>query len=323
MGHIINPNIYRLGKMVPWVSSGFKRKKNERTKQSQKGINQQKLLKLKKLLVEKRLSNNKYNNIYLTAPITIDKQVTAQGLSNELAKELRTYITPKRTDKINYSLARDIRQKAQNHERIYIYKDNTFEKNKIKDRLSEFSNIKENETYKQLYSKKLLIKIHKIKYKRMEKCVVSYKFPKRYHGIDSLYFKTQARYANNYLFAKGKQSKQLYNSKKKYIEVIRKNETLGLLLKRKNVDFLNRVDNYIIDAYEYNVDEEKFQSGAKKVNHSVYRKKPYALFLKMASKTIYRTPRVNIYNNYSVKKKFQRPLNQLNTSKLKKECTLI
>ncbi|KAN0042788.1 hypothetical protein ACTFIV_003265, partial [Dictyostelium citrinum] len=52
---------------------------------------------------------------------------------------------------------------------------------------------------------------------------------------------------------------------------------------------------------------------------SVYRKKPYALFLKMASKTIYRTPRVNIYNNYSVKKKFQRPFNQLNTSKLKKE----
>lgn len=32
MGHIINPNIYRLGKMVPWVSSGFKRKKNERSK---------------------------------------------------------------------------------------------------------------------------------------------------------------------------------------------------------------------------------------------------------------------------------------------------
>ncbi|KAN0027360.1 hypothetical protein ACTFIU_000689, partial [Dictyostelium citrinum] len=52
---------------------------------------------------------------------------------------------------------------------------------------------------------------------------------------------------------------------------------------------------------------------------SVYRKKPYALFLKMASKTIYRTPRVNIYNNYRVKKKFQRPYDQLNTLKLKKE----
>nr|YP_492621.2 ribosomal protein S3 [Dictyostelium citrinum]ACD12717.1 ribosomal protein S3 [Dictyostelium citrinum] len=52
---------------------------------------------------------------------------------------------------------------------------------------------------------------------------------------------------------------------------------------------------------------------------SVYRKKPYALFLKMASKTIYRTPRVNIYNNYRAKKNFQRPYDQLNTLKLKKE----
>ncbi|KAM9977976.1 hypothetical protein ACTFIY_002740 [Dictyostelium cf. discoideum] len=184
--------------MIPWVSSGFKRKKNERSKlanedfliynftrnffykkvykkvvakitkaklkpekPAQEVLHQQKVLKLKQLLVDKRLEKNKYKNIYLTAPIKIDKQVTAgvQGFSNELARDVKNYLTPKRTDTINYSLARDIRQKTQNQERIYIYKDNTFEKNKVKDRLTVFDTIKENETYKQLYSKKLLIKI--------------------------------------------------------------------------------------------------------------------------------------------------------------------
>ncbi|KAM9967953.1 hypothetical protein ACTFIW_000489 (mitochondrion) [Dictyostelium discoideum] len=334
MGHIINPNIYRLGKMVPWVSSGFKRKKNERSKvanedfliynftrnffykkvykkvvakvkkaklkvknsrisrkskkkrkfgrtsllnhwiikyshltitrfnktfqlnlfffdrelqnkyilrtakpekTAQEVAHQKKVLKLKQILAAKRLEKNKYKNIYLTAPIKIDKQVTAgvQSFSAELAREIKTYITPKRTDTINYSLARDIRKKTQKHERIYIYKDNTFEKNKVKDRLTVLPNIKENETYKQLYSKKLLIKIYKTKYKKQVKSVPNYKFPQKYHAIDSLYFKTQARYANNYLFAKGTQAKQFYNSKKKYIEVIRKNETLGVVLKKQ------------------------------------------------------------------------------------------
>lgn len=374
MGHIINPNIYRLGKMVPWVSSGFKRKKNERSKvanedfliynftrnffykkvykkvvakvkkaklkvrnsrisrkskkkrkfgrtsllnhwiikyshltitrfnktfqlnifffdrelqkkyilrtakpekTAQEVAHQKKVLKLKQLLVAKRLEKNKYKNIYLTAPIKIDKQVTAgvQGFSQELARELKTYITPKRTDIINYSLARDIRQKHQNYERIYIYKDNTFEKNKVKDRLTVLPNLKENETYKQLYSKKLLIKIYKKKYKKHVKAVINYKFPQNYHEIDSLYFKTQARYANNYLFAKGKQAKQFYNRKKKYIEAIRKNETLGIMLKKKNVNLLNRVDNFLINVYEDRLDIDKFKVAVKQVNRKELLKK--------------------------------------------------
>ncbi|KAM9967936.1 hypothetical protein ACTFIW_003075, partial [Dictyostelium discoideum] len=337
MGHIINPNIYRLGKMVPWVSSGFKRKKNERSKvanedfliynftrnffiknhltitrfnktfqlnlfffdrelqnkyilrtakpekTAQEVAHQKKVLKLKQILAAKRLEKNKYKNIYLTAPIKIDKQVTAgvQSFSAELAREIKTYITPKRTDTINYSLARDIRKKTQKHERIYIYKDNTFEKNKVKDRLTVLPNIKENETYKQLYSKKLLIKIYKTKYKKQVKSVPNYKFPQKYHAIDSLYFKTQARYANNYLFAKGTQAKQFYNSKKKYIEVIRKNETLGVVLKKTNVNLLNRVDNLIINGYENILDGDKFKVAVKQL-------KPSELFIRFGCRTLYK-----------------------------------
>ncbi|KAN0031112.1 hypothetical protein ACTA71_012608, partial [Dictyostelium dimigraforme] len=339
----MNPNIYRLGYMTPWVSSGFKRNKKERSnianedfliynftrnffykrvykkvvgkikkiqlkvknrrrarkskkkrkfgqtsllnhwiikyshltitrfnktfqlnlfffdrelqkryrirykrhrKKKKGSLQQQKMLRLKKLLAYKLRVKKGYNNIYLATPIQLQTKPitkvvpTIQGLSKELSKDVSKLIKQKqsRTDKINYSLARDIRRKGQKQERIYIYKDNTFENNKVKDRLQVLPNELENVTYKQLYSKKIFKKIHKITYKKNIKYVASFKFPKRYHYVDSFHFKNQARYANNYLFVKGTQPKQYYDQKKKYIEVMRKTNTLGINIKQKTAN---------------------------------------------------------------------------------------
>ncbi|KAN0027361.1 hypothetical protein ACTFIU_000690 [Dictyostelium citrinum] len=231
------------------------------------------MLRLKKLLAYKLRVKKGYNNIYLATPIQLQTKPitkvvpTIQGLSKELSKDVSKLIKQKqsRTDKINYSLARDIRRKGQKQERIYIYKDNTFENNKVKDRLQVLPNELENVTYKQLYSKKIFKKIHKITYKKNIKYVASFKFPKRYHYVDSFHFKNQARYANNYLFVKGTQPKQYYDQKKKYIEVMRKTNTLGINIKQKTANIVKRIDNQIIDLYENQVDMEKYQTSVNKL----------------------------------------------------------
>ncbi|KAN0040446.1 hypothetical protein ACTA71_008783 [Dictyostelium dimigraforme] len=380
MGHIVNPNIYRLGYMTPWVSSGFKRNKKERSnianedfliynftrnffykrvykkvvgkikkiqlkvknrrrarkskkkrkfgqtsllnhwiikyshltitrfnktfqlnlfffdrelqkryrirykrhRKKKKGIlkltsrlylknlSRKKLIKIKKALARKKVKpNGKYKHIRLTTPVyfnnsQVQNEVpTVEGLSKNLAVDVSNILKQSRLEPINYSLARDIRKKGQKQERIYIYKDNTFETNKVRNRLAISHKDMTNETYKQLYEKKLSQKIFTLRFKKNRKYVPNFKFPKMYHYIDSFYFRNKARYANNYFFAKGN-PQQRYNYKKKYLDTIRKNQTLGVVLKEKNVNVENILDMFI-DRYENKIESEKYKKGRKKL----------------------------------------------------------
>ncbi|KAK5574390.1 hypothetical protein RB653_011169 (mitochondrion) [Dictyostelium firmibasis] len=374
MGHIVNPNIYRLGNIVPWVSSGFKRKKNERSKianedfliynftrnffykrvykkvvgkikkiqlkvknrrrarkskkkrkfgktsllnhwiikyshltitrfnktfqlnlfffdrelqkryrlrykrsmhKIQKAKQRKKLKKvriLKRQLAQKIREQKGLTQMYLTTPVTfktpgiIGQQEgyvpTLGDLSRSMALNVSSIIKPTRMEHVNYSLARDIRKKGQQQERIYIYKDNTFESNKVTDRIPLTTIEVANENYKNLYSKKLLKKIFKLKIFKFTKLVANFKYPKEYHYIDSLYFKTQARLANNYLFAKGKGNHDLkYVNKKKYIETIRKSQTGGIQLREKKA-VLNpeNIVDMVIDRYENKAESDKYKN---------------------------------------------------------------
>ncbi|KAM9967928.1 hypothetical protein ACTFIW_000849 [Dictyostelium discoideum] len=196
-------------------------------------------------------------NIDLTTAIkigsTYNSQETApklETLSKEMSLAVSKIIKKPRAEKINYSIARDLRVKGQKAERIYIYKDNTFETTKVGDRLPLTKIEIENTNYKNIYYKKLVKKIYRLKRYKFTKLVPNYKFPKAYNYIDSFYFKTQARFANNYLFAKGAINDEKYN-KKRYIEVIRKNKTLGRSIREKQAKMLD-IRKEIIKALKQN-----------------------------------------------------------------------
>jgi hypothetical protein len=342
MGHIVNPTIYRLGKMVPWVSSGFKRITNERSrianedfliynftrnffykkvykkvigklkkaslkvrkkKQVRKTKRKRKfgktsllnhwiikyshltitrfnknfqlnlfffdrelqkkyrtryrrsLMKLKKKRVikkkrfvkkiqrlkrelKRKLQNktikflktkvyfNGSANDFNTSKVFTPK---IEDLSLKISQDLRNFIKPKKKDKINYTVARDRRKKGEKRERIYVYKDNTFETNKIINRLAENNKEVINSSYKNLYFSKLLKKLY---YKPwFQQYTNNYFKPQESFYLDSFFFTNYAQASNRYLYNKGVVSNKAfglsaqtaYNKRKLYIENMRKN----------------------------------------------------------------------------------------------------
>ena len=390
MGHIVNPNIYRLGKMLPWVSSGFKRKKNERSKIANEDfliynftrnffykkvykkvigklkkanlkvrkrkqlvrknkrkrkfgktsllnhwiikyshltitrfsktfqlnlfffdrelqkkyrlrykrrlkkikkrhlIRKNKKLKLLKKALESKLKRKKkrmkslttkvhFNGIAHNFQIQRNKTIikpTLSGLSKEIAYDIRNIIKKPREDKMNYSVAREFRKRGDLREKIYIYKDNTFEGNKIKDRLTQSKSILlQNENYKSIYFNKTIKKLYyRRKFKRYS---LNYFLPNEYTYIDATYFKKQARAANKYLYYKGLlglkktglTNQLAYNYKKIYLDNIRKKETKNLNIVSTNIQIIKTLKmQQILKNFEKRIEKLKLKEAVRKVN---------------------------------------------------------
>jgi hypothetical protein len=356
MGHIVNPTIYRLGKMVPWVSSGFKRVTNERSRIANedfliynftrnffyKRVYKKVIGKLKKasLKVRKRkqvrktkrkrkfgktsLLNHwiikyshltitrfnknfqlnlfffdrelqkKYRTRYKRSLMQLKKKrirkkkrfvkkiqrikrdlkrklqnktikflktkVYFNGISNhqnkpkiedlsfKMSQDLRNFIKPKRQDKINYTVARERRKKGEKREKIYVYKDNTFEKNKINNRIEETNKDVLNNSYKNLYFSKT---VKKLKYKHwFQQYSNNYFKPQASFYIDSFFFTNYAKASNRYLYNKniinqtlfGLSHQLSYNKKKLYIENIRKSISNSNSLQSKLINPTNLME---------------------------------------------------------------------------------
>ena len=389
MGHIVNPNIYRLGKMLPWVSSGFKRKKNERSKIANEDfliynftrnffykkvykkvigkiikaklkvrkrkqlvrknkrkrkfgktsllnhwiikyshltitrfsktfqlnlfffdrelqkkyrlrykrrlkkikkrhlIRKNKKIKILKKALESTLKRNTkrikalttkvhFNGIAHNFQVQRTKNVitpTLSGLSKEMAYDIRSIIKKPREDKMNYSIARDFRKKGDLREKIYIYKDNTFEGNKIKDRLTQSINsTNQNENYKSIYFNKTIKKLY---YRRkFKKYSLNYFLPNEYTYVDATYFKKQARASNKYLYYKGLSglkniglNNQLaYNYKKTYLDTIRKKDTKNLNIISNNIQIIKNIKmQQVIKNFEKRIEKLKLKEAVRKV----------------------------------------------------------
>lgn len=386
MGHIVNPNIYRLGKMLPWVSSGFKRKKNERSKVANEDFliynftrnffykkvykkvigkikkiklkvrkrkqvvrknkrkrkfgktsllnhwiikyshltitrfnttfqlnlfffdrelqkkyrirykrrlgkikkryirrKNKKIKKLKKILqrklhkkrIKKKTLTTKvhFNGIAHEYKIKGKKRIitpTLKGLSTEMAYDIRNVIKKPREEKTNYSVARELRKKGDLREKVYIYKDNTFEINKIQERLKEFEfSSNQNINYKNLFFNK---KIKKLYYRRkFKKYTLDYFLPKEPTYVDSMYFRNIATAANKYVYVKGMSKSGLsnnidYNYKKTYLDGLRKQMTKSLnIMKNKTQVIKGVLMEKIIKKFEKRIERLKIKEAVRNI----------------------------------------------------------
>jgi hypothetical protein len=386
MGHIVNPNIYRLGKMVPWVSSGFKRKKNERSKVANedfliynftrnffyKKVYKKVIGKIKKIKLKVRqrkqarkskrkrkfgktallnhwiikyshLTITRFNKTFQLNLFFFDRELQKKyrlrhkrskskirkkhlrfekkkikilkkklesklnkqkrklqkvlttkvhfngiasvfktkqkpnlaSLSQEMAFDIKNIIKAPKQENINYSLARELRKKGDKREKVYIYKDNTFEQNKVKQRLQSevaFNNI--NEKYKNLYFNKTIEKLYYRSW--LKKYTPDIFLPKEKFYVDSYYFKNQAKNSNRFLYYKSLASYKksgvmqflAYNKTKRYIDNIRKqiSKSMNISSNIKNINPLKgRIMDQVMKRFEQQVDTYNYKLAARKI----------------------------------------------------------